>query len=68
MNFHRFPEFMNLSFYKLTKITLRNENEGEIILENPFGNADFSYDKEYEKEDQWINIKLAEGEKATVVT
>ncbi|MBN2611749.1 MAG: glycoside hydrolase N-terminal domain-containing protein [Bacteroidales bacterium] len=49
---------------QVIKIEMTSEKGGEIVLENPFGNAEFSSDKEYEKDGQFIKLNLAEGEKA----
>lgn len=51
---------------ELTKVEISSENGGEIVLENPFGNAEFNSNKSYEKDGKLIKIKLAEGEKATI--
>jgi alpha-L-fucosidase 2 len=39
---------------------------GEIIMENPFGDAEFSSDKEFEKDGRLIKLILTEGEKAVI--
>ncbi|MGM0376559.1 MAG: glycosyl hydrolase family 95 catalytic domain-containing protein [Bacteroidota bacterium] len=49
---------------EVNKVEITSEKGGEIILENPFGNAEFSSAKEYVKDGQLIKLSLAEGEKA----
>lgn len=49
---------------EVNKVKIVSEKGGEIILENPFGNAEFSSDKEYVEEGQLIKINLAVGETA----
>jgi hypothetical protein len=46
------------------KVEIISKKGGKIILENPFGKADFSCDKVFEKDGQYIILDLAEGEKA----
>ncbi len=48
---------------EVQKVEIVSEKGGEIILENPFGDAEFSCNKEFEKDGQFIKLNLAEGEK-----
>lgn len=49
---------------EVSKVEISSDKEGEIILENPFGNVEFLSAKEYFKVAQFIKLNLAEGEKA----
>lgn len=49
---------------EVNKVEITAEKGGEIVLENPFGYAEFSCDKEFKKDGQFIKLNLAEGEKA----
>lgn len=49
------------------RVEITSEKGGEIVLENPFGDAEFSSDKEIEKNGRFIKLNLSEGEK-TVIT
>lgn len=49
---------------EVNKVEITSEKRGEIILENPFGKAEFSSDKEFEKDRDFIKLKLPSGEKA----
>jgi len=49
---------------EVQKVEITAEKGGELILENPFGDDDFSCNKEFEKDGQFIKLNLAEGEKA----
>jgi alpha-L-fucosidase 2 len=49
---------------KVDKVEVVSLKGGKIILENPFGQADFSCDKTFEREGQYIILDLVEGEKA----
>ncbi|MGM0666012.1 MAG: glycosyl hydrolase family 95 catalytic domain-containing protein [Bacteroidota bacterium] len=51
---------------EVSKVEISSEKGGEIILENPFGNVEFSSAKEYFKDAQYIKLNLAEGEKAVL--
>jgi len=51
---------------EVTKVEIASQKGGEIVLENPFGDVEFSCDKEFEKNGKLITFKLAEGEKATI--
>jgi alpha-L-fucosidase 2 len=51
---------------QVNKVEITSEKGGEIVLENPFGDAEFACNKNYETEGQLIKIKLAKGEKATI--
>jgi alpha-L-fucosidase 2 len=54
----------NMENGEVNKVEIISEKGGEIVLDNPFGNAEFSCDKEFEEDGQFIKLKLAEGEKA----
>ncbi len=49
---------------EVDKVEIVSEKGGEIVMDNPFGNAEFSGNKEFEEDGQFIKLKLAEGEKA----
>jgi alpha-L-fucosidase 2 len=51
---------------EVSKVEVASEKGGEIVLENPFGSAEFFCDKQFEKDGQLIKLKLAEGEKAVI--
>jgi alpha-L-fucosidase 2 len=55
----------NMENGEVNKVEITSEKGGEIVLENPFGSADFSCEKEYEKDGKLIKLNLTEGEKAT---
>ncbi len=48
------------------KVEITSEKGGEIVLENPFGKAEFFCNKDFEKDGQFIKLKLAEGENAII--
>jgi alpha-L-fucosidase 2 len=48
---------------KVIKVEIVSERGGEIVLDNPFGNTEFSCNKEFEKDGQFIKLNLAKGEK-----
>lgn len=49
---------------KVDNVEIISKKGGKLILENPFGEADFSSDKAYERDGQYLILNLAEGEKA----
>lgn len=51
---------------EVTKVEIVSEKGGELILENPFGDAEFSSAKEFLKDGQLIRLNFAEGEKAVL--
>ncbi|MCA1759730.1 MAG: hypothetical protein LC658_08155, partial [Bacteroidales bacterium] len=51
---------------QVNNVEITSEKGGEIVLENPFGDIEFSSDKEFEKNGKLISFNLAEGEKATI--
>ena len=51
---------------QVNNVEITSEKGGEIVLENPFGNAEFSCDKDFEKEGRLIKLTLAEGDKALI--
>lgn len=51
---------------EVTKVEITSEKGGEIVLEDSFGDTEFSSDKEFEKHGKLITFKLAEGEKAVL--
>lgn len=54
----------NLEKGKVDKVEIISEKGGKFIMDNPFGEAEFSCDKSFEREGQYIMLNLAEGEKA----
>jgi len=49
---------------EVNRLEITAEKGGEIVLENPFGSAEFSCDKEFKRDGPSIKLNLAEGEKA----
>lgn len=49
---------------KVNKVEVTSEKGGELVLENPFGNDDFTSDKDYTMNGTIIKLHFAEGEKA----
>jgi len=49
---------------QVAQVEIASEQGERFILENPFGKADFSCDKAFEKEEQYIVLNLDKGEKA----
>ena len=48
---------------EVSKMDIFSEKGGEIILENPFSEAEFFCNKEFEKVGQFKKLNLAKGEK-----
>lgn len=51
---------------EVRQVEVVSEEGGELILENPFSDAEFMADKEYTIDGKHIIFKLAKGEKVTV--
>ena len=51
---------------EVINVEITAEKDGEIVIENPFGDIEFSSDKEFEKNGKLITFKLAEGEKVVI--
>jgi len=56
----------NMEKGEVSKVEITSEKGGNIVLENPFGDAEFSCDKEFENDGKLISLNLAEGEKAVI--
>jgi alpha-L-fucosidase 2 len=54
----------NMGNGKVDKVEVISKKGGRFKLENPFGKADFSCDKAFEKDGQYIVLDLDKGEKA----
>ncbi len=54
----------NMGNGKVDKVEVISKKGGRLILENPFGQAEFSCDKAFERDGQYIILDLIEGEKA----
>jgi hypothetical protein len=52
---------------KVDKVEVLSQKGGRLVLENPFGQADFSCDKAFERDGQYIILDLIEGEKAVFI-
>jgi alpha-L-fucosidase 2 len=49
---------------EVNNVKIVSEKGDETVLDNPFGNAEFSCDKEFEEDGQFIKLNLTVGEKA----